>query len=110
MGVIMKKLLLVALMVSSFGVQAKNCHEEVLDFYLNELPEYEYHSVSKKGYLVKAGTPFIEEYGRAVEMNYEIDTEVYMASSEYYSGYGAEVIVVNPETCAILKMENVYSE
>lgn len=106
----MKKLLMLFVILSAVNANAKNCHDEVFDYYLGELPNYEYHSVSKNPMTVAAGTEYIEEYGRKVTMNYNIDVDVYMASSEYYSGYGAEVIVVVPETCEVLKMENVYSE
>lgn len=50
------------------------------------------------------------KYADKVIAIYEEDKLVYSGSGSYYSGYYIDYIVVNPQTCEVDDLLNVYSE
>lgn len=108
----MKKALIFGLFASlSFSaLAADKCQSEVFSEFLAATTEYDYHTVADSGVLYPAGSPGFESYGRYVELGYDKDVLAYHASNEYMSGYGAYEIIVDPATCSIIKMQEVYAE
>lgn len=106
----MKALLAIFTIVMSLSVFAKDCEKEVEVQFIKLTEDYDYHVVSNKPVLHVAGTEGFESYGRYVELDYDIDVLTYHASNEMWGGYGAYQLVVNPKTCEIIKMQEVYTE
>jgi hypothetical protein len=102
-------IVLVSLLLSSVSF-AQDCKDLVFEKFLAETEEYDYHTISDKFETYQAGTEGFESYGQYVELGYDFDVISYHASNEYMSGYGAYEIIVEPKTCEVLKIENVYAE
>lgn len=106
----MKNFLLVLSLFSFSAMAVQACEDKVLNDYIKAVPANEYHALTGEVLKVQKGQKSFKAYGVTVEVNFNFDIEVYMASSEYMGGYGVEALVVDPRTCETLKMENVYSE
>ena len=106
----MKALFLaLTLSISGFAL-AKNCEDKVLADYIKAVPQNEYHHLTGEVMKLAPGQKSFKAYGVTVVTGFNKAMDVYMAASEYMSGYGVEALVVDPETCETIKMENVYSE
>lgn len=98
----------VILFVSSLAFA--NCEEKVLDQYIKLTPSNEFHHMTQDAIKVKPRQKILVAYGQVIELNFNKAMEVYLAGSEYMGGHGVEALIVDPRTCEILKMENVYRE
>ena len=115
----MKFLMPFAMLIMSMNVFSNEdkCYESVVNYFENETTMYSDHYVSKKYDLVTPETTSIEDYGRTVEL-YDRETglpftgnvRVYHASNEYWSGYGAYVVIVDDTTCKNYFLKETYSE
>lgn len=101
--------LAVTLMISGLAF-ANNCEDKVLADYIKAVPQNEFHHLTGEVIKLLPAQKSFKAYGVTVVTGFNKATDVYMAASEYMSGYGVEALVVDPETCETLKMENVYTE
>jgi len=106
----MKTIMIILSLTFAFSAFAKDCEKQVLKQFIEASQDYDYHSLSNKPVLHPAGEEGFESYGRYVELGYDFDVVSYTGSNEYMSGYGAYELIVNPKTCEIIKMQEVYAE
>lgn len=99
---------LMILLVSTIAFA--NCEEKVLEQYIKLTPSNEFHHMTQEAIKIKPRQKILIAYGQVIELNYNKSMEVYLAGSEFMGGHGVEALVVDPRTCEILKMENVYRE
>ena len=100
----MKTISLIFLFLFSISTMAQTCQEKVSDEFLIATSNYENHHVSEDFTVYPAGTESFESYGKTVKLGYDFDVISFQASNEYWSGYGAYEIIVNPKDCEVLKM------
>ena len=104
------KFLLASFLILSTSVSfASSCENEVLDAYIEALPQNDWHALTGVSYSLKSGENDIVLYGKKITLSYPVDTELFLASSEYMSGLGVEAIVVDGD-CKVLELFNVYTE
>ncbi len=103
----MRFILSFTLLLSSLSSMA--CETEVMDYFLSQRPEHEHHHVIETLSPV-AGSTELELYGTKIKLPQNVEVDVYLAASEYYSGYGVDAVVVERQTCEVLDFQNVYSE
>ena len=87
-----------------------NCENKVLEQYIKLTPQNEFHHMTEEAIKINPRQKILVAYGQVIELNYKRQMEVYLAGSEYMGGHGVEALIVDPRTCEILKMENVYRE
>lgn len=105
----MKALFSLVVLFSSSVVLA-NCEEKVLDQYIKLTPAQEFHHLTQEAIKIKPRQRSLVLYGEIIELNFNNSMEVYVAGSEYMSGYGVEALIVDPKTCKVVRMENIYRE
>jgi hypothetical protein len=98
-----------SLLLSSVAF-GKSCEEPVLKDYINALEANDYHHLTGQVFNFQKLEKSFTYYGKQVELGYDFDVTVFIAASEFMSGYGLEAVVVDPATCKTLKMVNVYTE
>ena len=104
----MKLLLLSS--VFAISTFASNCFKSADIAFIEATPNYEFHFVSSLYNTYKAHTPSYSSYGTKIDLGYDFDVISYQASNEHWGGLGVYEIVVNPTSCQVLKIIEVYTE
>lgn len=106
----MKAITLIFLFLFSIGTMAQTCHDKVTEKFLTETNNYENHHVGEDFKVYPAGTVGYKSFDTVIELGYDFDVISFGASNEFWSGYGAYEIIVEPNKCEVLKIIEVYSE
>lgn len=85
------------------------CYDQAFSFYNQEMTARHHQDihVHKDAVQLVAGEVY-EMYG--VKFEYDQNVMIYEGSSEFMSGFGVEAIVLEPNTCRLIEMVQVYSE
>ena len=104
----MKSLLLV-LSSLLFSTNLMACYSQALSVYTSAMNERRHDNIHvyKEAVQLNAGQSY-ETYG--VVFEYEQDVLIFEGSSEFMSGFGVEAIVLEPNTCRLIEMVQVYAE
>jgi hypothetical protein len=89
---------------------SSKCLKVAEDEFLDATPRYEHHSVALEGEIYSKNKEKYEYFGERFHFDYDKSFIIYHASNEYYSGYGAYVIIMDLQTCNLHELVNVYSE
>tara|TARA_R110000868_G_scaffold80095_2_gene227769 strand:- start:29882 stop:30202 length:321 start_codon:yes stop_codon:yes gene_type:complete len=106
----MKTIALIFSILSISSVHA--CYDVALKAYTAQMNERRHDNihVSKEAVRLTSGDSY-ELYGVLFSHDqYESDVLIYEGSSEFYSGYGVEAIVVEAKNCHLIEMVQVYAE
>tara|TARA_R110000868_G_scaffold143075_13_gene360797 strand:- start:4760 stop:5080 length:321 start_codon:yes stop_codon:yes gene_type:complete len=88
------------------------CYDVALGAYTAQMTERRHQNihVSKQFTRLNQGESF-DMFGVLFSHDqYERDVLIYEGSSEFYSGYGVEAIVVDAKNCHLIEMVQVYAE
>lgn len=100
-------LLLLSSLLFSTNVLA--CYSQAVSIYTETMNERRHDNIHvyKEAVQLKSGQSY-ETYG--VVFEYEQDVLIFEGSSEFMSGFGVEAIVLEPNTCRLIEMVQVYAE
>ncbi len=87
-----------------------SCEEKILRQYRESFPQNEHHYLTGERVKLFANQDSCQAFGITVVNIFDQSIDVYLAASEYMGGYGVEALMVEPKSCKILKITNLYSE
>lgn len=103
------KSLLVLISSILFSANAVACYSQAVSVYTQAMNERRHDNIHvyNEAVQLKAGQSY-DSYG--VIFEYEQDVLIFEGSSEFMSGFGVEAIVLEPNTCRLIEMVQVYAE
>lgn len=111
----MKSLLLIfaALSISSFAqgenVSVEKCEKKVARYYAYNGSRSDYPKEIRQGYYLHAGESLLNLRKQEIA-SFEEDKIIYQGNGSFHSGYFIEAIVVNPKTCKVEEVFELYGE
>jgi hypothetical protein len=106
----MKLFIIFALALTSTFSFASDCSKEALSAYKNHFLENEHHSIMTKGFELPAGENLLVVWGQSYSFDFSFPVIIFEASSEYWGGYGVDMLVMAADNCALIQVENIYAE
>jgi hypothetical protein len=106
----MKLFIILALALTSTLTFASDCSKEALNAYKNHSPQNIYHSIMTKGLTLPAGENLLVVWGQSYSFDFSFPVIIFEASSEYWGGYGVDMLVMAADNCALIQVENIYAE
>ncbi len=93
--------------------KTKDCYKQVSKYYedFNNQRNYEHHGVSTQVTTLGEFNENLEPWQNQVEVSTASNTDLlYIGSSSYWSGWGEDAILVDPSSCKVIEIVNVYAE
>ncbi len=93
----------------SSGAQAEVCYSQAYKYYIENSGPSDESQTFNFQFMLKANEELTNDRAEVIA-KFDQDHLIYHATGSYYSGYFIDLIAVEPKTCQVSAIINLYSE